>query len=300
MSSLPKALPKNKLVARVGSLKEESSQTEKHISAINRETLPALVRESAQLLNMPVVKGDYDMQIACHNLYISRQDLVCNHLMKQKASFELLQLGYELELRKQRNVNQQLEKIIQDLKSSAEQLETRLRAMSDDTVLAAAKPRTNIDSRDKATHSLYEILDGDNSQKLFRTYSGLESIALKLSQDIHSLKDQLAVSEQEHSNLLSKLESNMKALQDVMYPDSNDLTLSIPEVSTQFQHLQSHLDGVNQLLMEILEDLKIKRKLLESSKFDKLEKQLYVYFFHNEALLRTIVENLESQAATDS
>lgn len=146
-----KDINKDKLKVRIGSLKEESLQTEKQIDAINREALPALVRENAQLLNMPVVRGGYDVQIAQHKLYLARQDLVCEHLMKQKASFELLQLGYELELRKQRNVNQQLNVIIQELKLNAEELEARLLMMSD-TLLSADKPRTNIDSKDTSSH----------------------------------------------------------------------------------------------------------------------------------------------------
>ncbi|KAM5193572.1 HAUS augmin-like complex subunit 3 [Mantella aurantiaca] len=287
---------KDKLKVRITSLKEESSQIENRIAAIKRDTLPALVQESAQLLNMPVVKGDYDVQIAHHNLYLSRQDLVGDHLMKQKASFELLQLGYELELRKQRNVNQQLAMIIQDLKQNAENLETRLLMMSDDTLLSADKPRTNIDSKDTSAHGLFQLLDGDNTQKLFRTYNGLESIALKLSQEIHAVKNQLAACEQEQSLLLSKLEANMKSLQDCMYPDGSEMMLQTPEVSTNFQHIHSNLDKLNRVLLEVLEDLRVKRKVLESSKFDKLEKQLYVYFFQNEELLKTVVERLEAQA----
>ncbi|CAI9584714.1 unnamed protein product [Staurois parvus] len=290
-----KDVNKDKLKVRIASLKEESTQIESHIAATNRDTLPVLVRESAQLLNMPIVKGDYDVQIAHHNLYLSRQDLVCDHLMKQKASFELLQLGYELELRKQRNVNQQLQMMIQDLKQNAEKLETRLLMMSDDTLLLADKPRTNIDSKDTSAHGLFQLLDGDNTQKLFRTYSGLESVALKLSQEIHTVKNQLAVCEQEQSHLLSKLEANMKSLQDFMYPDGSELMLQTPEVSTNFQHLHINLDHLNQILLEVLEDLKVKRKILKSSKFDKLEKQIYVYFIQNEKLLKSVLESLEHQ-----
>ncbi|XP_018418779.1 PREDICTED: HAUS augmin-like complex subunit 3 [Nanorana parkeri] len=291
---------KDALKVRISSLKEESSQIENRIAAINRDALPALVRERAQLLNMPVVKGDYDVQIAHHNLYLSRQDVVCDHLMKQKASFELLQLGYELELRKQRNVNRQLEMTIGDLRQDAERLETRLLMMSDDTLLSADKPRTNIDSKDTSSHGLFQLLDGDDTQKLFRTYSSLESVALKLSQEVHSVKNQLAVCEQEQSFLLSKLETNMKSLQDFMYPDGNELMLQTPEVSANFQHLHANLDKLNRILLEVLGDLKVKRKVLESSKFDKLEKQVYVYFFQNEELLKTVVESLESQTEVQS
>ncbi|XP_056410931.1 HAUS augmin-like complex subunit 3 isoform X2 [Hyla sarda] len=290
-----KAAQKDKLMVRLSSLKNETLQIEDQIESIKRETLPALVRESAQLLNMPIVKGDYDMQIAQHNVYKARQDLVCDHLMKQRTSFELLQLGFELELRKQRNVNRQLEALIQELRKSAETLEARLLMMSDASLLASNKPRINIDSRDLATHGLYQLLDGDNSQKLFRTYSTLESVAQKLSLDIQSVQDQLAVSQQEQSIFMSKLESDLKTLQDNMYEDGHQLMLTIPELSSSFQQLTSHLDQLNQILLEVLEDVRVKQKILQSSKFEKLEKELYVYFFQNEELLRRIVQNLESR-----
>ncbi|CAN2388430.1 HAUS augmin-like complex, partial [Pristimantis euphronides] len=286
---------KDKLVMRISSLKDKTSQIENQIESLKRETLPALVRESAQLLNMPIVKGDYDMQIARHNLYASRQDLVCHHLMKQRASYDLLQLGFELELRKQRNVNHQLEALIQELRGNAERLEARIVMMSDAALLASNKPRSNVDSRDAASHGLFQVLDGDDTQKLFRTYSGLESVSQKLSGDIQSLKDQLAVSQQEQSLFVTKLESNIKMLQDYMYLDGTDLMLNTPEVSSNFKQVHSNLDTLNQILLEVLEDLRVKRKILQSSKFDKLEKEIYVYFFKNEELLKNIVQNLESQ-----
>ncbi|XP_071982303.1 HAUS augmin-like complex subunit 3 [Engystomops pustulosus] len=290
------ASQKDKLPVRISSLKDETSKIENNIESIKKETLPGLVRESAQLLNMPIVKGDYDMQMARHKVYTSRQDLVCSHLMKQRASFEILLLGFELELRKQRNVNSQLEALIQELRQSAERLQARSMMMSDTSLLASNKPRVSIDSKDPSSHGLFQLLDGDNTQKLFRTYSGLESLAQKLSLDIKTLEDQLAVSQQEQSLFMSKLEANMKTLQDYMYPEGTELVLSTKEVSSHFQQLSSHLEKLNHILLEVLEDLRVKRKILQSSKLDKLEKELYVYFFQNEELLKSIVQNLESQA----
>ncbi|XP_073513610.1 HAUS augmin-like complex subunit 3 [Phyllobates terribilis] len=290
-----KASRKDKLAVRISSLKDETSKIENHIESIKRETLPAMVRESSQMLNIPIVKRDFDMQMTRYRLYTSRQDLVCRHLMKQKASFELLLLGFELELRKQRTLNRQLETLIQGLRQSADNLEARL-MMSQGSLLASNKPSINIDSRDSAAHGLFELLAGDDTQKLFRTYSGLESVAQKLSRDTQSLKDQLAVSEQEQFLFMSKLESNLKTLQDYMYPDGSELMLNTPELSSNFQQLNSHLDKLNKILLEVLEDLRVKRKILQSSRFDKLEKELYVYFFQNEELLKSVVRNLESQA----
>ncbi|KAM4053725.1 HAUS augmin-like complex subunit 3 isoform 1-T2 [Anomaloglossus baeobatrachus] len=287
---------KDKLAMRISSLKDETSKIESHLESIKKKPLPALVQERAQMLNMPLVKGDYDTQMACLRLCTSRQEVVCDHLMKQRASFELLHLGYELELRKQKTVNRQLETIIHELRQSAERVEERLMMMSDSDLLGSNKPKINIDSRDSAAHGLFEVLAGDDTQRLFRTYSGLETVAEKLSRDVQSVKDQLAASEQEQSLFVSKMESNLKTLQDYMYPHGSELMLNTPELSSNFQQLISHLEQCNQILMEVLEDLRVKRKILQSSRFDKLEKELYAYFFQNEELLKSLVQELESQA----
>ncbi|KAM4709846.1 HAUS augmin-like complex subunit 3 isoform 1-T2 [Discoglossus pictus] len=291
-----KGAHKESLKARISSLKDEVSQIKNQIDLINRETLPDVIRENAQLLNMPIVKGDYDRQLARLKLYISRQDIVLNHLIKQKASSELLQLGHELELRKHRDVYRQLRQIIQELKLSNEKLDKRLHILSDPNLISVSTPRSNIDSKDIATHRLYQLLDDDKMQKLFRTYSGLESVAQKLAQDITSLKDQLVVSKQEQSIFQSKTDADLKSLGDFMYPEGKTLLLSTTELSCEFQHLDNHLEKLNHILVEVLGDLKIKKNILESNKLHKMEKQLYIYFFKNESYLRNIVENLESQA----
>ncbi|KAG8453406.1 hypothetical protein GDO86_000147 [Hymenochirus boettgeri] len=286
------------LRSRTASLKTESSKIQHHINAIINEKLPCFVRDNAQLLNMPVVKGDYDLQIAQQNLYSSRQDLVCDYLMKQKSSFELLHLGYELELRRHRDVYRQLATLIQDLKQSNEKLEERLMKFSDEHLSFCSQPRTNIDSKDSASHSLYQLLDGDNTQKLFRTYDALESVTVKLTQDVASLKNQLAVSKQEQSLLLSKLDSGVTSLHGLMYPEGNVLVLTSPELSGQFYQLDSQLEKLNHVTVEILGDLQAKRQILGSNKLQQIEKQLYVYFFQNQDQLKSIVDKLESQ--TDS
>ncbi|XP_053552653.1 HAUS augmin-like complex subunit 3, partial [Bombina bombina] len=213
---------------RISSLRNEVSQIQNHVDQINSETLPKLVREGAQLLTMPVVKGDYDQQITLQEMHIAKQDLICNHLMKQKTSFELLLLGYELELRKHRDVSRQLKTVIQDLQMISESVEKRLTLLNDASLSSTAKSRNNIDSKDSSSHRLYDLLEDNKMQKLFRTYSGLESVAQKLTKDIASLKDQVIVSKQEQSIILSKLDADLKSLSDFMYPKGKTVLLNTP------------------------------------------------------------------------
>ncbi|TFK09989.1 adenosine kinase [Platysternon megacephalum] len=292
-----KTFGKEHLEARISSLNSEISKIKEQLTQINNEILPSLVKENAQLLNMPVVKGDFDLQIARQDYYTSRQDQVCNQLLKQKASFELLQLAYEIELRKHRDIHRQLENIIQDLKQSSKALEQRLEMMSDPLISQHAVPRNTIDSRDDASHRLYQLLEGENQkQQLFRTHEGIEQVAQKLKQDIISVQDQLAVSSQEQFLFLSKLDSDLDALCDSLYCGGNKILLSNQELTEQLYQLEVNLNKLNQLIMDLLADVKAKRKVLETNTLHQMERKLYVYFFKDEDYLKDIVEKLEHQS----
>ncbi|KAH1170199.1 HAUS augmin-like complex subunit 3 [Mauremys mutica] len=292
-----KTFGKEHLEARISSLNSEISKIKKQLTQINNEILPSLVKENAQLLNMPVVKGDFDLQIARQDYYTSRQDQVCNQLLKQKASFEFLQLAYEIELRKHRDIHRQLENIIQDLKQSSKGLEQRLEMMSDPLISQHAVPRNTINSRDAASHRLYQLLEGENQkQQLFRTHEGIEQVAQKLKQDITSVQDQLAVSSQEQFLFLSKLDSDLDALCDSLYCGGNKILLSNQELTEQLYQLEVNLNKLNQLIMDLLADVKAKRKVLETNTLHQMERKLYVYFFKDEDYLKDIVEKLEHQS----
>uniref|UniRef100_A0A670IHE4 HAUS augmin like complex subunit 3 n=1 Tax=Podarcis muralis TaxID=64176 RepID=A0A670IHE4_PODMU len=174
--SLKKTPGKENVETRISSLNSDISKLKKHLAQINNETLPLLVKEDAELLNMPVVRGDFDLQIARQDYYISRQDQICNQLIKQKASFELLQLAYEIELRKLRDNSRLLENIVQDLKQSSNTLVQVLETMSEPSISHHNIPRNTIDSKRYSAQRLCQLLEGSNSKQLFRTYEGLEQM----------------------------------------------------------------------------------------------------------------------------
>lgn len=139
------------LETKISCLNNEISKIKNHLVQINDESLPLLVKEVSELLNMPVVRGDFDLQIARQDYYISRQDQICNHLIKQKASFEFLQLAYEIELRKLRDNSHLLESMVQDLKHSSNTLVQTLEVMSEPSIVNLNASRSIIDSKDNAT-----------------------------------------------------------------------------------------------------------------------------------------------------
>ncbi|XP_013362284.1 PREDICTED: HAUS augmin-like complex subunit 3 [Chinchilla lanigera] len=292
-----KAVGKENLEAKISSLNSEILKLEEQITHIKDKSLPAVVKENAQLLNMPVVKGDFDLQIAKQDYYTARQELVLNQLIKQKASFELVQLSYEIELRTHWDTYHQFENLVQELSQNNMMLSQRLEMLKDPSVSQQINPRNTIDTKDYSTQRLYQLLEGENKRKeLFITYGNLEEVAEKLKQDVSLVQDQLTVSAQEHFLFLSKLNSDVDMLCDALYQGGNQLLLRDQDITEQFHRVESQLNKLNLLLTDILADVKTKRKTLATNKLHQIERELYVHFFKNGDYLKDIVENLENQS----
>ncbi|NXK10630.1 HAUS3 protein, partial [Herpetotheres cachinnans] len=283
------------LAAKISSLNDDISTIKQDITQISNEELLPLLKENAQLLTAPVVKGYLDHQIAQQGYYASRQDEICRHLVRQKASFELIELAYEMELKKHKEVCHQLENLVESLKQTSNELQQRLQVITERT--QHAKPRTTISSKDGFSCRLYQLLEGENKkQQLFKTYESLERMAQKLKQDCATVQDQLAASSQEQSLLLSKLKSDVDTLHNALYRGGNQIQLSSRELTEQFNQLEVDLNKLNQLLMDLIADVKSKRNFLESNKLHQMERDLYVYFFKDEDHLKELVEKLERQS----
>ncbi|XP_069877797.1 HAUS augmin-like complex subunit 3 [Dipodomys merriami] len=292
-----KVIDKENLDAKVSSLNNEILKLEEQITHIKDKRLPAVIKENAQLLTMPVVKGDFDLQIAKQDYYTERQELVLNQLIKQKASFELVQLSYEIELRKHWDIYRHLENLVQELSQRNKMLCQRLQILTDPSVSRQINPRNTINSNDYSTHRLYQLLEGDNKKKeLFITHGSLEEVAEKLKKDVSLEQDQLAISTQEHFFFLSKVNNDVDMLSDALYQGGNQLLLSDQELMDHFYQVESQLNKLNHLLADVFADVKTKRKILATNKLHQIERELYVYFLKDGDHLKDIVENLESQS----
>uniref|UniRef100_A0A8C3PMA9 HAUS augmin like complex subunit 3 n=1 Tax=Calidris pygmaea TaxID=425635 RepID=A0A8C3PMA9_9CHAR len=214
--------PQN-LDAKISNLNDKISAIKQEITQINNEELLPLLKEKAQILSAPVVRGCLNRQIAQQDYYASRQDEICRYLIRQKASFELIELAYEMELKKHEEVCSQLNNLLESLKQSSNELQQRLQVITEQT--QHAKPRNSISSKDGFSCRLYQLLEGEKPQQLFKTYERLEQMAQKLKQDCATVQDQLAASSREQSLLLSKLGSDLRTLQDALYHGGNQIQL---------------------------------------------------------------------------
>lgn len=137
------------LDAKIQSLNDKISTIKQDIARINSEELLPLLKEKAQVLCAPVVKACLERQIAQQERYASRQDAVCRHLIRQKASFELLELAYGMEMKKIKKIYSHLEGLVEALKQSSSELEQRLQVI---TERAQRAERRNIISSEDEFH----------------------------------------------------------------------------------------------------------------------------------------------------
>ncbi|NXW79935.1 HAUS3 protein, partial [Hirundo rustica] len=281
--------------AKISTLSAEISAIKEDIAQINNEELLPLLKKNAQLLTAPVVTEYLNHQIAQQDCYAAIQDKIGRHLIRQKTSFELIQLAFEMEMKKHQEISCQLENLVESLKQSTDELQQRLQVIAERT--EQAKPRTTISSEDGLSCRLYQLLEGGSKkQQLFKTYKNLEQMAQKLKQDCATVQDQLAASAQEQSLLLSNLERDVDALHGALYCGTNQIQLRSPELTEQFHQLEADLNELNRLLKDLVADLKLKRNFLESSKLHQMERDLYVHFFKDEEHLKEMVEKLEQQS----
>ncbi|NWZ42458.1 HAUS3 protein, partial [Brachypodius atriceps] len=281
--------------AEMSSLSAEISAIKQDIAQINNEELLPLLKKNARLLTEPVEKEYLGHQIARQDCYAAIQDKIGKHLMRQKTSYELIQLAYEMEMKKHQEISCQLENLVASLKQSTDELQQRLQVIAERT--EQAKPRNTISSEDGLSCRLYQLLEGGSKkQQLFKTYKSLEQMAQKLKQDCATVQDQLAASAQEQSLLLSNLEKDVDDLRGALYCGTNQIQPRSPELTEQFHQLEVDLDELNHLLKDLVADLKSKRSFLESSRLHQMERDLYVYFFKDEEHLKEMVEKLEQQS----
>ncbi|NXV78656.1 HAUS3 protein, partial [Atlantisia rogersi] len=147
LQSLDKDIGKQqKLDARIPRLNAEVSTIKQEITRISNEELLPLLKQNARQLTAPVVKNYLDCQIAQQDSLASRQDEICRHLIRQKASFELIELAYELELKKHKEICSQLENLVEALKQSSNELQERLQVISEQN--QHTEPRNAISSKD--------------------------------------------------------------------------------------------------------------------------------------------------------
>ncbi|XP_069575096.1 HAUS augmin-like complex subunit 3 [Brachyistius frenatus] len=297
--------------------RKELQAVEAELEALLRGPVPAALRESARLLNVPVVRGDLALQLARQDYYTSKQDRIRDYLLRQKASFDLVLLAQEMELRRWRTCQKQLGEANGRLVREGEAASLRIESLAHPDLAVNPRPNPIISCKDAAFSRLLQILDHGSAHgrsEPFRTYEALDQAARDLAGDLQLTRDALAGACREQNYTSARLRGDYEALdrathtqlqqlvlgpqvcptatadQELLFTNAQELTVKLVEAESQLQSLQ-------QVMQDILKDVKGKRSQLERSALLRRERELYIYFHLDPRLLQKIVEDLEVKMA---
>ncbi|NWX05360.1 HAUS3 protein, partial [Caloenas nicobarica] len=258
--------------------------------------LPPLLRAEARLSCLPVLQRQLSLEDARLQDIEGRQQKAAAWLASQHSRLDLL----ELQLKRERKQLDQRAAQLGEMATAMREAQNRLQEQQEYFRNAISSqnscPRTWIDPKDLSAVRLWDMLVGqDQKEQLFRSYETLADQCSQLVQDQRVLEAQLAAP----MSQLPALESFTEALYRLLYNSSNELQLSSPEITKLMQQLSTMQDNLCQMLVDLLSDLKVKRRALESPLL-QTERNLYVYFYCNEDRLREVVEELEKQVSAFS
>ncbi|KAM6062148.1 HAUS augmin-like complex subunit 3 [Chlamydotis macqueenii] len=266
------------------------------ITHILSHQLPPLLKAEACFSHLPILQRRLSLEAAHLQNIAERQEEAVAWLVSQHSRLELL----ELQLKRERKELDQKAAQLVEMEAVMREAQTRLQAQQDyfKDVSSSQKhcPRTWIDPKDPSAARLWDMLVGQDQEKhLFRSY---EAIAAQCSQLVH---DQRVLEAQVVAPMsqLPALESSTEELYRLLYNSSNQLQLSSPEITDLLQQLITMQDSLYQMLTDLLSDLKVKRRSLETPIL-QTERNLYVYFYCNEDRLREVVEELEKKVSASS
>ncbi|XP_071379655.1 HAUS augmin-like complex subunit 3 [Centroberyx affinis] len=297
--------------------RRELQAVEAELEALLHGPVPVALRESARLLNVPVVRGDLALQLARQDYYTSRQDQVRDYLLRQKASFDMLLLAQEMELRRWRTVLKQLGEVSRWLVEGGEEASLRVETLAQPDLAVNPRPSPIISCKDAAFSRLLQILDAGSDRgrsEPFRTYEALDQAARDLSGDLQLTRDALAGAGRQQGYTAARLYGDCEALRRAMYTELQQLVLepqvrptaitdqellcpNAQELTAKLVDVESQLQSLQHLMQDIMGQVKAKRSQLERNALLRRERELYVYFHLDPRLLQKVVEDLEGKMA---
>ncbi|KAI5629834.1 HAUS augmin-like complex subunit 3, partial [Silurus asotus] len=304
---------------REPALHSELLSVQSDLNVLMQEPVRSALRDSARLLNVPVVRGDLALQIARQNYYTARQTEVRDQLLRQKASFEVLWLAQDTELKRGQKTVTQLDEVINRLEGASRSAAQRGNMMTQPELTQSPCLGLNaklqvISSKDVAFSRLLHMLElGDLSQckDPLLTYGRLEAKASSLQKELASVQDALGRAAQEQGYCSVRLERDRDALERSTYSDivqpllrpqvraiatpAPELCPNAQEVSVVLSELEEKQKTLYKLLQDIVGDLRTKRARLEQSAILRRERELYVYFHLDPTLLNKVVTEMESR-----
>ncbi|KAK3601506.1 hypothetical protein CHS0354_027652 [Potamilus streckersoni] len=292
----------NYLRARLQESQNGLQSVTRDLVRLAENEVPHLILDSKSSQVLRILTGDYNLKLARQEYFTNNQDQVIGHLVQQRSRNEFLTMAYEVESRNHREINHLLTVVHQTLEVQLEAFKKRLNTMGDSTLTPARHQRGTIDSRDKSTARLYQLMDESQQggeKQLFLTYTGLMENAEKLQSRFLSLQNNLVDVTSKQEDRITLIEKNLESCEDMVYAGSSTTSgqplLTPRAILDSMNQLQDMFSKLEQAIKDIIKDVDNKKKILKNDKLLAKQRMLYIYFFTNPSKLNKTFEEISSR-----
>lgn len=273
-------------------LSEETVRSKKKLVQTYEHELFPLLNELQQLQSTNVLKGNYDLKIARQDYFLSKQNEVINQLLLQFSRNYLLTTLYEIELKEHRNSYHLIASSKSILENEIEFIQKRIKNLSDPILAVANENKETITSKDHFVNKLYDSIDAEDREELYKTYDAMLNEATKLFSSQDSVKTKYAQMQEEQTKILDSLETCLKDTSKLL---SGKKSFSNEHLSEIIQNLEENLSMAEMQVNDTIKDIVGKRKILSSDSFKVLERTLFPAFFNDPTRLKRILQEMQSR-----
>ncbi|XP_049582245.1 HAUS augmin-like complex subunit 3 isoform X2 [Syngnathus scovelli] len=306
-------------IANPASLRVRELASRMELQAVEAETevqlrgpVPPVLRESARLLVVPVLKADLALQLALQSDLASQLDEVRDHLLRQKASFDVLHLAQQIELREWRACLNHLANVNGRLVKERDATSLRLGALAHPELALNTRPNPVVTSKDATFRRLLRLLLEHHSSRgrvePFQTYEALKQAACGLAKDLRASHQALTAASRDQDFTVAQVQGHCEALREAVSSEFQELRVSCQRVATADRELlcphaqelmeklreaESCLERLQEAVHEIKGKINTKHLQLECNSLLRHERELYIRFHLDVQLLQSALEDLE-------
>ncbi|XP_022243391.1 HAUS augmin-like complex subunit 3 [Limulus polyphemus] len=290
-------------------IRKHQEQTENNLHSVQHQvlellksTVPNAVQQYVQMNSAVVITGDYQLKLARQEYFFNKQNIVIEHLLKQRARQEFLQMVMEVEAQAHRDLYSLLQKLQKALQEEWRDFQERMCKMMTIQQQDQERSAHTIDSTDTAGKALLNILEGSGSGcgTLFPTYTRLAEAAEKLEEQNRALQENILTNRMEQMQCLDSLEGELKKWLNLTYGNttvgSSQPITGPRELAEGLTKLASKVETLEKRVLDGMRDFDRRKKQLQANPLHIKERELFVSFFLSPKHLKTEVETLLAQA----
>ncbi|XP_061133553.1 HAUS augmin-like complex subunit 3 isoform X1 [Syngnathus typhle] len=305
-------------IAKPASLRVREVASRMELQAVEAEMevqlhgpVPPVLRESARLFVVPVLKADLALQLALQSHLASQLDEVRDHLLRQKASFDVLHLAQQIDLREWRACLNHLANANSRLVEERDATSLRLGALAHPELALNTRPNPIVTSKDAAFRRLLRLLLEHHSSRgrvePFQTYEALKQAACGLANDLQASHQALTAASRDQDFTVAQVQGHCQALREAVSSEFQELRVSCPvatadrellcphaqELMAKLREAKSCLERLQEAVHEIKGKINTKHLQLECNSLLRHERELYIRFHLDVQLLQSALEDLE-------